>query len=42
MADRVYTVYNGRITGQFSKEEATQDKLMLASIDKLDVTEVKV
>ena len=32
MCDRIYTMQNGRITGEFSREEATQEKLLEKSI----------
>ena len=32
VADRIYTVYNGEIRGEFSKDEATQEKIMQKAI----------
>ena len=32
VADRIYVVYNGAITGEFTKEEATQEKIMQKAI----------
>jgi len=32
VADRIYAVYNGEIRGEFTKEEATQEKIMQKSI----------
>lgn len=32
VADRIYVVHDGRITGEFSKEEATQEKIMQKAI----------
>lgn len=32
VADRVYAVYNGEIRGEFTKEEATQEKIMQKAI----------
>ena len=37
ITDCIYTIWDGRITKRFERGEATQDKLMLASIDKLEV-----
>lgn len=39
MADKIYTVCEGRITACFKQEEATQNKLMKASINILEETE---
>ena len=34
MADRIYTVFEGRLTAEFNGKDATQVKLMMASIDR--------
>jgi ribose transport system ATP-binding protein len=36
MCDKIYTVYQGKITAHFTNEDATQYKIMLASINKID------
>lgn len=36
MADVIYTVYEGRITATFAQKDATQIKLMMASINKFE------
>lgn len=37
ITDCIYTLSNGEITNRFTKEEATQEKLLLASIGRLEV-----
>lgn len=39
MADVIHTVWNGQITATFKQEEATQVKLMMASINKFEEDE---
>ena len=39
MADRIYTVFDGRITASFTQKNATQEKLMKASINILEEEE---
>ena len=39
MADKIYTVYEGKITASFSQADATQEKLMKASINILEDTQ---
>ena len=39
MADVIHTVWNGQITATFNQEDATQVKLMMASINKFEEDE---
>lgn len=32
MSDRVYVMHEGDLTGEFAREEATQEKIMMAAI----------
>ena len=32
MSDRVYVMHEGDLTGEFTREEATQEKIMMAAI----------